>query len=142
MVETLSVIAAPFVAVETAALIVLPVLLPGYEPIRDSVSHCGVGPYRAWFWLPAVVGGLAWPPAPPPARPAATREGRRDRHALSLRQRCEPLAFPPRPTRPRARLQDVGFRRSRSMRPALERGLLFGAPTDTRICWCRASVNA
>ena len=125
MVERLSVIAALVVAVETAALIVLHVLPTGCDPIRGSMSHCGVGPYRACFLLPAVAGGLAWPPAPrpPPARPAATREGRRDRRALSLRQRREPLAFPPRPTRPRARVQDVGFRRSRSMRPALERGL-------------------
>ena len=110
MVETLSVIAALFVAVETAAIIVLRILLPGYDPIRDAVSHYGVSPYRGRFLWPAAFGGLAWPPAPrpPPARPAATREGVRDRCALSLRRRREPPAFPPRPTRPRARVHDVG----------------------------------
>jgi hypothetical protein len=95
MVETLSVIAALFVAVEAAAIIVLRILLPGYDPIRDAVSHYGVGPYRGRFLSPAAFGGLAWPPAPrpPPARPAATREGGRDRRALSLRRRREPPAF-------------------------------------------------
>ena len=121
MVETLSVIAALFVAVETAALIVLHVLPTGYDPIRDSVSHCGVGPYRAWFLLPAVAGGLAWPPAPrpPPARPAATREGRRDRRALSLRQRREPLGLPATShqaerTRTRCRFQAITFDAARA----------------------------
>jgi hypothetical protein len=60
VVETLSIIAALFAAVETAALIVLHVLPTGYDPIRDAVSDYGVGPYRPWFWLQAVAGGLAW----------------------------------------------------------------------------------
>jgi Protein of unknown function (DUF998) len=59
LVETLSIIAALFTAVQTAALIVLHVLPTGYDPIRDAVSDYGVGPYRAWFWLQAVAGGLA-----------------------------------------------------------------------------------
>jgi hypothetical protein len=59
MVETLSIIAAVFVAVETAALIVLHFLPTGYDPIRDAVSDYGVGPYRGWFWLHALTGGLA-----------------------------------------------------------------------------------
>jgi hypothetical protein len=58
-IETLSVIAAVFAAVQTAALVVLHVLPTGYDPIRDAVSDYGVGPYRAWFWLQAVAGGLA-----------------------------------------------------------------------------------
>ena len=59
MIETLSVIAALFAAVQTAALIVLHVLPTGYNPIRDAVSDYGVGRYRAWFWLHAVAGGLS-----------------------------------------------------------------------------------
>jgi len=59
LVETLSIIAALFTAVQTAALIVLHVLPTGYDPIRDAVSDYGVGPYRDWFWLQAVAGGLA-----------------------------------------------------------------------------------
>ena len=54
MIETLSVIAALFAAVQTAALIVLHVLPTRYNPIRDAVSDYGVGRYRAWFWLQAV----------------------------------------------------------------------------------------
>jgi len=59
MVETLSIIAAVFAAVQTAALIALHVLPTGYNPVRDAVSDYGVGPYRAWFWLQAVAGGVA-----------------------------------------------------------------------------------
>jgi hypothetical protein len=59
MVETLSIIAAVFTAVEAVALIVLHVLPTGYYPVRDAVSDYGVGPYRAWFWAQAVAGGLA-----------------------------------------------------------------------------------
>jgi hypothetical protein len=59
VVETLSIIAALFTAIETAALIVLHLLPTGYYPIRDAVSDYGVGPYRAWFWLQTVAGGLA-----------------------------------------------------------------------------------
>jgi hypothetical protein len=58
VVETLSIIAAVFTAVDAAALVVLHVLPTGYDPIRDAVSDYGVGPYRAWFWLHAVAGGL------------------------------------------------------------------------------------
>ena len=59
MVETLSIIAALFTVVQTGALIVLHLLPTGYDPIRDAVSDYGVGPYRTWFWLQAVAGGLA-----------------------------------------------------------------------------------
>ena len=59
MTEALSIIAAVFVAVQTGALIVLHVLPTGYNPFRDAVSDYGVGPYRAWFWLQAVAGGLS-----------------------------------------------------------------------------------
>ena len=59
MIEALSIIAALFAAVQTAALIALHILPTGYNPIRDAVSDYGVGPYRAWFWLQAVAGGLA-----------------------------------------------------------------------------------
>jgi hypothetical protein len=58
-VEALSIIAAVFAGVETVALIVLHFLPTGYDPIRDAVSDYGVGPYRGWFWLQAVAGGLA-----------------------------------------------------------------------------------
>ena len=58
MVETLSIIAAILTAVQVGALIVLHVLPTGYDPIRDAVSDYGVGPYRGWFWLQAVAGGL------------------------------------------------------------------------------------
>jgi Protein of unknown function (DUF998) len=59
VVETLSIVAAVFTAVETVALIVLHFLPTGYDPVRDAVSDYGVGPYRGWFWLHAVTGGLA-----------------------------------------------------------------------------------
>jgi len=59
MVETLSIIAALLVAVESFALIVLHFLPTGYDPVRDAVSDYGVGPYRGWFWLHAITGGLA-----------------------------------------------------------------------------------
>jgi Protein of unknown function (DUF998) len=59
VVETLSIVGAVFTAVETAALIVLHFLPTGYDPVRDAVSDYGVGPYRVWFWLHAVTGGLA-----------------------------------------------------------------------------------
>jgi hypothetical protein len=58
VIETLSIVAAVFAAVQTGALIVLHVLPTGYNPIRDAVSDYGVGPYRGWFWLQAVAGGL------------------------------------------------------------------------------------
>lgn len=59
MAESLSVIAAIFAAVQLGALIVLHVLPTGYDPIRDAVSDYGVGPYRGWFWVQVVAGGLA-----------------------------------------------------------------------------------
>ena len=58
MVEALSIIAAILTAVQAGALIVLHVLPTGYNPIRDAVSDYGVGPYRGWFWVQAVTGGL------------------------------------------------------------------------------------
>jgi len=58
VIETLSIIAAFFTAVDAAALVVLHVLPTGYDPVSDAVSDYGVGPYRAWFWLHAVTGGL------------------------------------------------------------------------------------
>lgn len=59
MVETLSIVAAILAAAQAGALIVLHALPTGYNPIRDAVSDYGVGPYRGWFWLQAVAGGLA-----------------------------------------------------------------------------------
>jgi hypothetical membrane protein len=59
MVETLSILAAVAVAVQTAALLILHLLPTGYNPVRDAVSDYGVGPYRGWFWLQAVAGGVA-----------------------------------------------------------------------------------
>lgn len=59
MIETFSVLAALFVTVEAVALIVLHFLPTGYDPISDAVSDYGVGPYRGWFWLHALTGGLA-----------------------------------------------------------------------------------
>jgi len=57
--ETLGIVAAAFAAVQVLALIVLHVLPTGYDPVRDAVSDYGVGPYRIWFWLQVVAGGLA-----------------------------------------------------------------------------------
>jgi Protein of unknown function (DUF998) len=37
---------------------VLHLLPAGYNPVRDAVSDYGVGPYRGWFWLQAVTGGV------------------------------------------------------------------------------------
>jgi hypothetical protein len=59
VIETFAIIAAFFAAVQTLALIELHVLSTGYDPIRDAVSDYGIGPFRAWFWLQAVAGGLA-----------------------------------------------------------------------------------
>jgi hypothetical protein len=59
LVEALAIIAAILAAVQLLALVVLHVLPTGYEPIRDAVSDYGVGPFRGWFWLQAVSGGLA-----------------------------------------------------------------------------------
>lgn len=57
--EAPSIVATIFAADQAGALIVLHVLPTGYNPIRDAVSDYGVGPYRAWFWLQAVAGGVA-----------------------------------------------------------------------------------
>jgi hypothetical protein len=59
MVETFAIIAAIFAAIQIAALVALHVLPTGYDPVRDAVSDYGVGPYRSWFWLQAVAGGVA-----------------------------------------------------------------------------------
>jgi hypothetical protein len=59
LVEALAIIAAIFAAIQLLALVVLHVLPTGYKPVRDAVSDYGVGPFRGWFWLQAVSGGLA-----------------------------------------------------------------------------------
>jgi Protein of unknown function (DUF998) len=58
MTETFSIVAALATALQAAALIVLHFLPTGYSPVRDAVSDYGVGPYRTWFWLQAVTGGV------------------------------------------------------------------------------------
>lgn len=45
-------------AIQAVALIMLHLLPMGYNPVRDAVSDYGVGPYRGWFWLQAVTGGV------------------------------------------------------------------------------------
>jgi hypothetical protein len=59
MVESLSIVAAIAVAVQTVALVTLHVLPTGYNPVRNAVSDYGVGPFRGWFWAQAVAGGVA-----------------------------------------------------------------------------------
>jgi hypothetical protein len=59
MVQTLSIVAAVAVGVQTAALVILHLLPTGYNPVRDAVSDYGVGRYRGWFWVQAVAGGVA-----------------------------------------------------------------------------------
>ncbi|MGO8861681.1 MAG: DUF998 domain-containing protein [Acidimicrobiales bacterium] len=59
MTEALGIVAAVFVAVQAAALIILHFLPTGYDPVRDAVSDYGVGPFRAWFWLQVLSGGVA-----------------------------------------------------------------------------------
>jgi hypothetical protein len=56
--EAFSIVAALATAVQAVALIVLHLLPTGYNPVRDAVSDYGVGPYRGWFWLQAVAGGV------------------------------------------------------------------------------------
>ncbi len=56
--EAFSIAAALATAVQAVTLIVLHLLPTGYNPVRDAVSDYGVGPYRGWFWLQAVAGGL------------------------------------------------------------------------------------
>ena len=56
--KAFSVVAALATAVQAVALITLHLLPTGYNPVRDAVSDYGVGPYRGWFWLQAVAGGV------------------------------------------------------------------------------------
>ena len=56
--KAFSIIAALATAVQAVALIMLHLLPTGYNPVRDAVSDYGVGPYRGWFWLQAVAGGV------------------------------------------------------------------------------------
>jgi hypothetical protein len=56
--KAFSIVAALATAVQAVALIVLHLLPTGYNPVRDAVSDYGVGPYRGWFWLQAVAGGV------------------------------------------------------------------------------------
>jgi hypothetical protein len=53
-----SIVAAVATAVQAVALIVLHFLPTGYSPVRDAVSDYGIGPYRRWFWLQVVAGGV------------------------------------------------------------------------------------
>jgi hypothetical protein len=46
MVQTLSIVAAVAVGVQTAALVILHLPPTGYNPVRDTVSDYGVGRYR------------------------------------------------------------------------------------------------
>ena len=59
MTEAFSIIAALATVLQACALVVLHFLPTGYDPVRDAVSDYGVGPYRGWFWLQAVAGGVA-----------------------------------------------------------------------------------
>src|ERR1700733_5955025 len=56
--KALSIVAALATLVQAGALITLHLLPTGYSPVRDAVSDYGVGPYRGWFWLQAVSGGV------------------------------------------------------------------------------------
>jgi hypothetical protein len=56
--EALGIVAALATAVQAVALVVLHLLPTGYDPVRDAVSDYGVGPYRGWFWLQAIAGGV------------------------------------------------------------------------------------
>ncbi len=56
--ETFSILAALATALQAVALIALHLLPTGYNPVRDAVSDYGVGPYRGWFWLQAIAGGV------------------------------------------------------------------------------------
>jgi hypothetical protein len=56
--EAFGILAALATAVQALALITLHILPTGYNPVRDAVSDYGVGPYRGWFWLQTVAGGL------------------------------------------------------------------------------------
>jgi hypothetical protein len=56
--KAFSIIAALATAIQAVALVMLHLLPTGYNPVRDAVSDYGVGPYRRWFWLQAVAGGV------------------------------------------------------------------------------------
>lgn len=56
--EAFSIFAAIATAVQAGALVALHLLPTGYNPVRDAVSDYGVGPYRGWFWLQTVAGGV------------------------------------------------------------------------------------
>jgi Protein of unknown function (DUF998) len=56
--KAFSIVAALATAVQAVALVMLHLLPTGYSPVRDAVSDYGVGPYRGWFWLQAVAGGV------------------------------------------------------------------------------------
>jgi len=56
--EAFGIVAALATAVQAVTLIMLHLLPTGYNPVRDAVSDYGVGPYRSWFWLQAVTGGV------------------------------------------------------------------------------------
>jgi hypothetical protein len=58
MAEVFSVVAALATVVQACALVVLHFLPTGYDPVRDAVSDYGVGPYRGWFWLQTIGGGV------------------------------------------------------------------------------------
>ncbi|HEX3955449.1 MAG TPA: DUF998 domain-containing protein [Trebonia sp.] len=59
MAEAFSVVAALAAVLQVFALVTLHFQPTGYDPVRDAVSDYGVGPYRGWFWLQAVAGGVA-----------------------------------------------------------------------------------
>jgi hypothetical protein len=56
--KAFSIAAALATAVQAVTLIALHLLPTGYNPVRDAVSDYGEGPYRGWFWLQAVAGGV------------------------------------------------------------------------------------
>ena len=59
MAEAFSILAALAAVLQACALVTLHLQPTGYDPVRDAVSDYGVGPYRGWFWLQAVSGGVA-----------------------------------------------------------------------------------
>jgi hypothetical protein len=56
--EAFSIIAIVATVVQSVALVALHLLPTGYNPVRDAVSHYGVGRYRRWYWLQVVAGGV------------------------------------------------------------------------------------
>ena len=59
MTEAFSIGAAVATVLQACVLVTLHFLPTGYDPVRDAVSDYGVGPYRGWFWLQAMAGGVA-----------------------------------------------------------------------------------